>query len=54
MKCVTCGSKVETPESPVAGEIFTCPDCGAEYEVKVNNGKFTFVELDFEGEDWGE
>ena len=54
-ECQECGADISIPEDAVKGEIITCPDCGAEYEIalKTENG----VELkpaETVGEDWGQ
>jgi alpha-aminoadipate/glutamate carrier protein LysW len=54
-ECQECGAAISIPEDAVKGEIITCPDCGAEYEIasKTENG----VELkpaETVGEDWGQ
>ena len=41
-KCLECDATVKVENDAVIGEIITCPDCGADYEVAaLNNGTVT-------------
>jgi alpha-aminoadipate carrier protein LysW len=54
-KCLECDAKVHVEEDAVVGEIITCPDCGADYEVEaLNDGTVTIKIAESVKEDWGE
>jgi alpha-aminoadipate carrier protein LysW len=53
--CPECGAKIQIPNDIAVGDVFSCPDCGLELEVKnVNGDCVELVELEINGEDWGE
>ncbi|MFW6117175.1 MAG: sulfonate ABC transporter [Thermoproteota archaeon] len=55
VKCVVCDAELDVPDNVVVGEILSCPQCGAELEVKqVGADGVELQELMIEGEDWGE
>ncbi|HDO42012.1 MAG TPA: lysine biosynthesis protein LysW [Candidatus Bathyarchaeota archaeon] len=46
---------MDIPDDVISGEIVSCPDCGLDLEVKLEeNGKITLEPAEIEGEDWGE
>ena len=52
--CPECDAKMTIPDDAVEGEIVTCPDCGASYElVKASEG-FELKPAQTVGEDWGQ
>jgi len=54
-KCLECDASVHVQDDAVVGEIVTCPDCGADYEVAaLNNGTVTIKLAESVKEDWGE
>ena len=54
-KCLECDATVRVENDAVIGEIITCPDCGADYEVAaLNNGTVTIKMAESVKEDWGE
>jgi alpha-aminoadipate/glutamate carrier protein LysW len=54
-KCLECDADVRVLDDAVVGEIVTCPDCGADYEVAVlDNGTVTIKKAESVKEDWGE
>jgi alpha-aminoadipate/glutamate carrier protein LysW len=54
-KCLECDANVHVEEDAVVGEIVTCPDCGADYEVAaLDNGTVTLKIAESVKEDWGE
>jgi len=54
-RCIECDAEITLSEDYEEGEIIECPDCGLEYIIKFDdNGKIVIVELNLEGEDWGE
>ena len=55
MNCKECDAAVQIPKDAMEGEIITCQDCGASYEVYKNEtGIFEIRPAKVEGEDWGE
>jgi alpha-aminoadipate/glutamate carrier protein LysW len=48
--CLDCGLELEIPEDAISGEVVSCKDCGASFELK--NGKLIVAEI--AGEDWGQ
>ena len=54
-KCLECEAPVRIESDAVVGEIVTCPDCGADYEVaSLENGTVTIKKAESVKEDWGE
>lgn len=54
-KCPSCDAHLTLPDDVISGEIVSCPDCGAEYEVTVTDkGDIELKPAEIEGEDWGE
>ncbi|HKW05655.1 MAG TPA: alpha-aminoadipate/glutamate carrier protein LysW/ArgW [Nitrososphaerales archaeon] len=54
-KCLECDAKVKIEDDAVIGEIVSCPDCGADYEVaSLENGTVTVKSAESVKEDWGE
>ena len=52
--CTECDANVNIPTDAVEGEIVTCAECGASYElVKTSNG-FELKPAQTVGEDWGQ
>ena len=52
--CPECDANISIPSDAVKGEIVTCPDCGASYElVKAAEG-FELKPAQTVGEDWGQ
>jgi len=61
VKCPECDAEIKIPEDSIEGEIVTCPDCGAGYELdrvaksKENeSGEFEIKPAQVVGEDWGQ
>ena len=55
MNCSECDAKINIPDDAAVGEIVSCPECGADFEIAKKNGPS--VELkpaESVGEDWGE
>ena len=55
MKCQECDASLNIPDDASVGEIISCSDCGADFEIAKKNG--SIVELkqaETVGEDWGE
>lgn len=53
VECVECGGEVTFEDTPLVGEIVSCPDCGVELEVINDNPVEIDVAPEVE-EDWGE
>lgn len=55
MKCLECDGEIKVPEDALEGEILTCPDCGASFELyREDDGSFAIRPIPVVGEDWGE
>jgi alpha-aminoadipate carrier protein LysW len=55
MNCLECDGQISIPKDALAGEIVTCPDCGASFEVyKGESADLQIRPAQVEGEDWGE
>ena len=55
MNCEECDATLNIPDDASVGEIISCPDCGADFEIAKKSG--STVELkqaESVGEDWGE
>ena len=54
-RCIECNTEIKILDDYEQGEIIECPDCGTEYVVEFNeDGNKILLELNLEGEDWGE
>jgi alpha-aminoadipate carrier protein LysW len=54
-KCAECDAGISVPNDAIAGEIVSCKDCGAEYEVaEINGGAAMLKPAEQVEEDWGE
>jgi alpha-aminoadipate carrier protein LysW len=54
-ECQECGAEIKIPDDSLVGEIVTCPDCGADFEIA--NKTQNSVDLkpaESVGEDWGQ
>jgi len=54
VRCLECDRDLNIPEDVVDGEIITCPDCGANYEVMRTSKGIELKQAESIGEDWGE
>jgi alpha-aminoadipate/glutamate carrier protein LysW len=53
--CTECGADLNVPNDAIVGEIVSCKDCSAEYEVaEISNGNVLLKPAEQVGEDWGE
>lgn len=53
--CTDCGAEITVPSDAMAGEIITCPDCGANFEiVEKSEHKIEVKPAESIGEDWGQ
>lgn len=54
-KCLECDAQLRILDDAVVGEIVSCPDCGADYEIgSLDNGTVTIKSAESVKEDWGE
>jgi alpha-aminoadipate carrier protein LysW len=53
-KCPECDAEIKIAEDAMEGEIVTCPDCGASYEIIKSGTGFDLRPAQSIGEDWGE
>ena len=55
MNCPECDANMSIPEDAAVGEIVSCGDCGADYEISKKEGSdIELKEAETVGEDWGE
>ena len=53
--CNECGAALSVPNDAIAGELVSCKDCSAEYEVaEIANGNALLKPAEQVAEDWGE
>lgn len=53
LTCIVCDGLIDMDDHVELNELVECMDCGAELEV-TSLSPLTLVELDLEGEDWGQ
>jgi alpha-aminoadipate carrier protein LysW len=53
-KCAECDSDISIPSDAVEGELVTCPDCGASFEIIKSSDGFGLKPAQSVGEDWGQ
>jgi alpha-aminoadipate carrier protein LysW len=56
LNCLECDAQLAVPADAIQGEIVTCRDCSATYELvrEPNGSLFTLRAAELEEEDWGE
>jgi len=56
MNCLECDAALSIPADAIQGEIVSCKDCGASYELAKDNstGLLSIRPAELEEEDWGE
>ena len=54
IKCPECDAEVKILSDSIEGEIVTCPDCGASYELVRSAEGFAIKPAQVVGEDWGQ
>ncbi len=56
MNCLECDAGLNVPADAIQGEIVSCKDCGASYELTKADGSGTLSirPAEIEEEDWGE
>ena len=53
-KCEECDAEIALPSDALEGEIVTCPECGASFELAKNADGFDLKPAQTVGEDWGQ
>ena len=53
-KCAECDANVNIPSDAVEGEIVTCAECGASFELVKTSDGFELKPAQTVGEDWGQ
>lgn len=56
-KCDECDGSMPVPDDALSGEIVTCAECGASFELVAAGGGgegFSLKPADTVGEDWGQ
>jgi alpha-aminoadipate carrier protein LysW len=53
-KCTECDANITISKDAMEGEIVTCPDCGASFELVKNTNGFELKPAQTVGEDWGQ
>ena len=58
-KCDECDGSMPVPDDALSGEIVTCAECGASFELVAasgggDGGGFSLKPADTVGEDWGQ
>ena len=53
-KCAECDGSISIPNDALAGEIVTCPECGASFELIKTPQGFELKPAQTVGEDWGQ
>ena len=54
MKCPECDAIITPQKDAIEGEIITCPDCGASFELAKGSSGFELKPAQTVGEDWGQ
>ncbi len=56
LSCSECDAALTVPADAIQGEIISCKDCGASYELtkEEKSGLFSIRAAESEEEDWGE
>ncbi|MXX20204.1 MAG: lysine biosynthesis protein LysW [Cenarchaeum sp. SB0665_bin_23] len=52
--CIECDADIPILTDALEGEIVTCADCGASFELTVSSGSFSLKPAQTVGEDWGQ
>ena len=53
-KCDECDATISIPSDALEGEIVTCPECGASFELTKGSDGFDLKPAQTVGEDWGQ
>lgn len=52
--CEECDAEIPVPADALTGEIVTCPECGASFELAAGKESFDLRPAQTVGEDWGQ
>ena len=52
--CPECDANITIPDDAVEGEIVTCGECGASFELVKDSNGFELKPAQTVGEDWGQ
>jgi len=52
--CPECDANITVPDDAVEGEIVTCAECGASFELVKDSNGFGLKPAQTVGEDWGQ
>jgi len=52
--CPECDANITIPDDAVEGEIVTCAECGASFELVKDSNGFGLKPAQTVGEDWGQ
>ena len=52
--CPECDANITIPDDAVEGEIVTCAECGASFELVKDSNGFELKPAQTVGEDWGQ
>ncbi len=52
--CEECDAEIPVPADALEGEIVTCPECGASFELATGKEDFDLRPAQTVGEDWGQ
>ena len=53
-KCEECDAEISLPSDALEGEIVTCPECGASFELAKSSEGFDLKPAQTVCEDWGQ
>jgi len=53
-KCEECDADISIPTDAIEGEIITCAECGASFELAKSADGFNLKPAQTVGEDWGQ
>jgi alpha-aminoadipate carrier protein LysW len=54
-ECQDCSAEINVPDDALVGEIVTCPDCGADFEIASKTQNTVDLKPgESVGEDWGQ
>ncbi len=53
-KCEGCDAEISLTSDALEGEIVTCPECGASFELAKSSEGFDLKPAQTVGEDWGQ
>lgn len=54
VNCEECDAEIQIPKDAVEGEIVTCSECGASFELAKSGDAFSLKPAQTVGEDWGQ